>query len=98
MSSAGHGVSNFCPLTNPISPALSAAMFFAPDVFVQPDAGWAPFAAKPVLLVKQFQSVSICWLTGGGLSSVMLPSPDSKLLGLPETMQFETTFAPAPQV
>src|SRR5260370_27087577 len=79
LSSNGSRVSNFSPLTHVISPAdvESAFVWVAPVVTTQP-LGVVPFA-KPPLLTKQFQSVLplVC--------SVMLPSADSKPLGLPVT-------------
>src|SRR5229473_8601948 len=80
LSSNGLRVSNFSPLTHVISPTdvESAFVWVAPFVTAQP-LGVLPLWAKPSVLTKQFQSVLplVC--------SVMLPSPDSKLLGLPVT-------------
>src|SRR5215472_5147454 len=78
VESAGHFVSNFCPLTHWTSPPRSAVIWLAPLVTAQP-LGVAPLCAKPSELTKQFQSVFPAW------SRTILPSADSKPLGLPVT-------------
>src|SRR6266446_1026444 len=70
----GQRVSNFCPGTHWTSPVASAVNNWAPVVVLQSVVARA---------VKQFQSVSLA--PSVVPSTVMLPSPDSKLLGLPLT-------------
>src|SRR5260370_39638762 len=82
LSSNGLRVSNFSPLTHVTSPAdvESAFVCVAPLVTAQP-VGVGPFFAKLSLLTKQFQSVVLPLV----LFRTMLPSADSKPLGLPIT-------------
>src|SRR5215467_4943347 len=82
--SAGHWVSNFCPLTHWTSPFGSAVKVRAPVLTAQAALG-VP-AWKPSLPTKQFQSV---WVPSV-LFRTMLPSLDSKPLGLPLTTAPET--------